>query len=168
MRQEFAQQMQEMQMRTTLAEREAATSRELLTTMAAARPTGAHFSDDLRELKSVIDIKLLEKLEVFSGNDAHWESWLAGFEALTGLIGLDEIMTIGSQRTITAAECALNALGGDDVRLKAKALWYLLTSACRGKARNIVKQAEKFNGISDWSFSLKSTARRWLGGSMPC
>ena len=44
----------------------------------------------------------------------------------------------------------MSALGGDDVRSKAKALWYLLTSACRGKAKNIVKQAEKFNGIVGW------------------
>ena len=72
------------------------------------------------------------------------------FDALTGLIGLDEIMSIGSQKTTSVADCMLSALGGDDVRLKAKALLHLLTPACRDKARNIVKQAEKSNGIVAW------------------
>ena len=53
MRQEFAAQMQDMQMRTALAERESTVSRELLASMAAARPVPPPSSEELRELKYI-------------------------------------------------------------------------------------------------------------------
>ena len=65
MRQEFTQQMQDLQMRTALAEREAAVSRTLLTDMAQARSTATPGKDDLRELRSVVGVGLLGELEVF-------------------------------------------------------------------------------------------------------
>ena len=88
---------------------------------------------------------------------------MTGFEASTGLIGLNTVMDVASQPGITAQECLLNALGGDDVRLKAKALWYLLTQACRGKARNLVKKSEKFNGVHAWKILFDEYRPRMAG-----
>ena len=59
-------------------------------------------------------------------------------------------MGTAASSSVTFQDCALSSLGGEDIRLKAKALWYLLTQACRGKARNLVKKAEKFNGAQAW------------------
>ena len=47
----------------------------------AARDSG---SSELMELKCVVDVKLVERLEVFDGQASRWESWLIGFEAPTG------------------------------------------------------------------------------------
>ena len=62
----------------------------------------------------------------------------------------------------------LSALGGDDVRLKAKALWYLLTQACRGKARNLVKKSEKFNGVHAWKILFDEHRPRMAGRFNAC
>ena len=107
------------------------------------------------ELKPILDVKILEKLEMFNGRSECWESWLTGFESLAGLIGLDNLMAISVQPGLSWSETALSQLGGDDVRLKAKALWYLLTQACKGKSQNIIKKAEKFNGVQAWKLLME-------------
>ena len=47
------------------------------------------------------------------------------------------------------------------MRLKAKALWYLLTQACRGKA--MVKKSEKFNGVHAWKILFDEYRPRMAG-----
>ena len=111
-------------------------------------------TDEKKQLASIIDVTVLERRESFDGQDAHWESWYTGFEALTGLIGLEDLMSQASGRA-TLAECALDQLSDGETRAKAKALWYLLTQACKGKARNLVKKAEKFNGAQAWKILNK-------------
>ena len=145
-----AAQIEASQTRAMLAEQEARFARDeqvratqllqaAVTNMGTSRPVSSA-TDEMVELRSVIDVKMLDRLESFDGQDAHWENWLTGFEALTGLIGLNTVMDVASQPGITAQECLLNALGGDDVRLKAKALWYLLTQACRGKSQKLSEE----------------------------
>ena len=109
--------------RAALAEQDARTTRELFAATIAARQPSAH-SEELRELKSVVDVKLLEKLEVFDGQDSRWESWLTGFEALTGLISLDDVMT-------TALEVANKLAAGpvDATRLTKRALNHWIRQA---------------------------------------
>jgi hypothetical protein len=169
-----AAQIEASQTRAMLAEQEARFAREeqiratqllqaAVTNMGGTRPASSSATDEMVELRSVIDVKMLDRLESFDGQDAHWENWLTGFEALTGLIGLNTVMVVASQPGITAQECLLNALGGDDVRLKAKALWYLLTQACRGKARNLVKKSEKFNGVHAWKILFDEYRPRMAG-----
>ena len=151
-------QLEALSLRAQLAEREAAVAKEMLTTVSVGRQSAAR-TDEMAQLRSIVDVKLLEKLEVFSGADTAWDSWLTGFEALTGLIGLDEVMSIASSGYVSLEGCRLTALGADDARLKAKALRHLLTQACRGKARNLVKQAEKFNGAQAWKFLFGLTSQ---------
>ena len=160
---QMATQLMQMQTRAAVAERDAATLREAMQHVASSRPAGRELSDEQQELKSVIDIKILERLEVFNGEDSRWESWLAGFEALTGLIGMDEMMRTGASSAVTMQECQLDALGGDEVRRKAKALWYMLMQACRNKSRNIVKTAEKFNGVQAWKLLMQEYRPQMAG-----
>ena len=143
--------LEEANQRAQRAEQDAANARDLLRTAMTMteRPTRAPSTEEKRELGSIIDVRILERLEPFDGQDTHWESWYTGFEALTGLIGLDLIMSASSGR-ITVAECSLAQLPDDETRIQAKALWYILTQACKGKARNLVKKAEKFNGAQAW------------------
>ena len=143
--------LEEANQRAQRAEQDAANARDLLRTAMTMteRPTRAPSTEEKRELGSIIDVRILEGLEPFDGQDTHWESWYTGFEALTGLIGLDLIMSASSGR-ITVAECSLAQLPDDETRIQAKALWYILTQACKGKARSLVKKAEKFNGAQAW------------------
>ena len=171
---QVASQIEAAQTRAMLAEQEARLVREeqarvqhLLEAAVTARGNSGggplHTTEEMSELRSVVDVRMLDKLEHFDGQDAHWESWLTGFEALTGLIGLNELMEISGQTSVTMADTQLAQLGGDEVRLKAKALWYLLTQACRGKARNLVKKAEKFNGAHAWKILLDEYRPRMAG-----
>ncbi len=127
MQQQFHQQIEVERQKIALAEREAQTLRDALhasMSRPAAPPNG---TEAKRELRSVIDIKMLEKLEVFNGEDARWEVWLTGFESLTGLVGLEDVMATAIQPGVQMQDCLLGQLGGDDVKRKAKALWYLLS-----------------------------------------
>ena len=155
----FVQQVQMANDRASQAERAADLARQMLEAAAAqamasatAQQQTASSSSNFQqarlpselqvELKPILDVKILEKLEMFNVRSECWESWLTGFESLAGLIGLDNLMAISVQPGLSWSETALSQLGGDDVRLKAKALWYLLTQACKGKSQNIVKKAE--------------------------
>ena len=100
-------QLMEAQTRAAVAERDAMTLREV---MVQRQSAPLHQTDDERELKSVIDIKILEKLEVFNGDDTRWESWLTGFEALTGLVGMDDLMVTSAQPGVTLLDCQLAQL----------------------------------------------------------
>ena len=127
MQQQFHQQIEVERQKIALAEREAQTLRDALhvsMSRPAAPPNG---TEAKRELRSVIDIKMLEKLEVFNGEEARWEVWLTGFESLTGLVGLEDVMATAIQPGVQMQDCLLGQLGGDDVKRKAKALWYLLS-----------------------------------------
>ena len=59
-------------------------------------------------------------------------------------------MSIATDSATALDDCLLANLGGDDNRLKAKALWYILLNCCQGKAKSIVRTAEKFNGVIAW------------------
>ena len=111
--------------------------------------------DGLAELRSIIDIRTLEKMEHFSGKNIDFEEWVSTFEAQCGLIGLEELMVTATSPETTEDDCALSSLGGDEIRIRAKAFWYLLMQLCKGKARSIVKKAETFNGAVAWKRLVK-------------
>ena len=118
-------------------------------------------SQDRDELKSIIDLRLIEKLETFSGKDENWMEWYSGFEATTGLVGLEELMSVAAAPETTDKDCSLNYLAQADMLIQAKALWYVLMITTRGKARSIVKQVEKYNGAAAWRAMMLS--RIYLG-----
>ena len=125
---------QQAEREAVLAREETARAQSLLREAVVGRPAGARVdADDLAELRSVVDVRILEKLQSFDGSDSKWENWLIGFEATAGLIGLDEIMAVASAPGTSYLDCRLENLGGDDVRVKAKALWYILIQHCQGK-----------------------------------
>ncbi len=72
-------------------------------------------------------------------------------------------MRTGASSAVTMQECQLDALGDDEVRRKAKALWYMLMQACRNKSRNIVKVAEKFNGVQAWKLLMQEYRPQMAG-----
>ena len=53
-----------------------------------ASPVG----QDLSELRSIVDTRVMEKIPIFDGNEAHFAEWRFTFEATCGLLGLEEVL----------------------------------------------------------------------------
>ena len=53
-----------------------------------ASPVGQDFS----ELRSIVDTRVMEKIPIFDGNEAHFAEWRFTFEATCGLRGLKEVL----------------------------------------------------------------------------
>ena len=47
---------------------------------------------DLSELRSMVETRVMEKIPVFDGNEAHFAEWRFTFEATCGLLGLEEVL----------------------------------------------------------------------------
>ena len=58
---------------------------------AQARQASA-VGQDLSELRSIVDTRVMEKIPIFDGNEAHFAEWRFTFEATCGLLGLEEVL----------------------------------------------------------------------------
>ena len=92
---------------------------------------------DLSELRSIVDTRVMEKIPIIDGNDAHFAEWRFTFEATCGLLGLEEVLR--QSILSTHDEASLNAFAQQpDVSLKNKAVYHLLVASCRGRAQVLV------------------------------
>ena len=60
---------------------------------------------DLSELRSIVDTRVMEKIPIFDGNEAHIAEWRFTFEATYGLLGLEEVLR---QSILSTHEASLN------------------------------------------------------------
>ena len=81
-------------------------------------------SQDLSELRSIVDTRVMEKIPIFDGNEAHFAEWQFTFEATCGL--------------------------QPEVSLKNKVVYYLLVASCRGRAQVLVRGVPKHAGLVVW------------------
>ena len=111
-------------------------------------------SDEQDQLRSTIDTRVLEKVQSFDGTDAKFTEWRFSFEASCCLLGLENAMMVASSH---ADEEGIQLVDmSDDVRIRSKALYYLLVSVCKGKAQVLIRGAERHNGLLAWHRMVKS------------
>ena len=87
-----------------------------------ASPVG----QDLSELRSIVDTRVMEEIPIFDGNEAHFAEWRFTFEATRGL------------------------LGWRSCQLTMKAVYYLFVASCRGRAQVLVRGVPKHVGLMAW------------------
>ena len=59
-----------------------------------ASPVGQEIS----EFRSIVDTRVMEKIPIFDGDEAHFAEWLFTFEATFGLLGLEKVLRSKPQR----------------------------------------------------------------------
>ena len=110
-----------------------------------ASPVG----QDLSELRSIVDIRVMEKIPIFDGNEAHFAEWRFTFEATCGRLGLEEVLR--QSVSSTHDEASINVFAQQpEVSLKNKAVYYLLVASCRGRAQVLVRGVPKHAGLVAW------------------
>ena len=55
-------------------------------------PPPPRVGEDLRELRGIVDTKIMEKVPTFDGQENHFAEWRFAFEAACGLMSLEEAM----------------------------------------------------------------------------
>ena len=104
---------------------------------------------DLSELRSIVDTRLMEKIPIFDGSVAHFAEWRFTFEATCGFLGLEEVLR--QSILSTHDEASLNAFAQQpEVYLKNEAVYYLLVASCRGRAQVLVRGVPKHAGLVAW------------------
>ena len=104
---------------------------------------------DLSELRSIVDTRVMEKIPIFDGNETNIAEWRFTFEATCGLLGLEEVLR--QSVLATHDEASLNVYAQQpDVSLKNKAVYYLLVASCRGRAQVLVRGVPKHAGLMAW------------------
>ena len=107
-----------------------------------ASPVG----QDLSELRSIVDTRVMENIPIFDGNEAHFAEWRFTFVATCGLLGLEEVLT--QSVLSTHDEASLNVFAQQpEVSLKNKAVYCLLVASCRGRAQVLVRGVPKHAGL---------------------
>ena len=112
---------------------------------------------ELRQLTSIVDTKVLDRVKDFDGRDESWTVWSFGFQATAGLLGLEEAMQTAVD-VATDQEASLAALGDHEIVVKSKALYFILIQACSGKAANILTSCERHNGLLVWRYLVQEYA----------
>ena len=104
---------------------------------------------DLSELRSIVDTRVMEEIPIFDGNEAHFAEWRFTFEATCGLLGLEEVLR--QSVLSTHDEASINVFAQQpEVSLKNKAVYYLLVASCRGRAQVLVRGVPKHAGLVAW------------------
>ena len=119
------------------ARQEAASAQSLAAQMAAqmqgmqAQRTPTDDQTEAERLKQTIDTRLITQINTFDGAEDHWSDWAFTFQAVCGLIGLDEHM----QEVIEQTEEVINQVCGSSPQLEAKSkgLYYFLVARVREK-----------------------------------
>ena len=105
-----------------------------------ASPVG----QDLSELRSMVETRVMEKIPVFDGNEAHFAEWRFTFEATCGLLGLEEVLR--QSVLSTHDEASINVFTQEpEVSLN-----YLLVASCPGRAQVLVRGVPKHAGLVAW------------------
>ena len=91
----------------------------------------------------------MEKILIFDGNEAHFAEWRFTFQAMCGLLGLEEVLR--QSILSTDDEASLNVYAQQPyVSLKNKAVYYLLLASCRGRPQVLVRGVPKHAGLVAW------------------
>ena len=102
------------------------------------------------ELRSIINPKVLERIDKFSGKDEDFADFEQNVESVGGLLSLESFLHVAvSTPELEKHNLMLGNLDASETA-KTKAVYYLLQSACKGKAKNIIKSVEKHNGFLAW------------------
>ena len=93
--------------------------------MQQATATRAPIPQDLAELRSIIDTRVMEKVPTFDGTDGHFTEWRFAFEATCGLLGLEDVMIQSAESNMDDTSLNSYASGATEVALKNKAVYFL-------------------------------------------
>lgn len=115
--------------------------------------SGSGTSSTLKELQSIIDTKILTKVDIFDGSDARWPEWSFVFESSCSLIELEDLMEAACK--VENEDCLKLENNSAIIKLKSKALSHLLIQVVGGKALNSVRTQEKHNGFLAWRILKK-------------
>ena len=143
--QDFARALESIQHQVTLTTQTA----QAASARASAAQTPAREQGHRQEIRSIIDPKVLERLERFSGKDEDFTEFETLFVAKCSLLGLEEHMA-DAVAAESDREVALDQQGEESLRVQSKALFFMLQEVCRGKSARIIKLAERFNGFHAW------------------
>lgn len=114
---------------------------------AAPQGTAARENTELDRPRQTIDTKLVTQISVFDGTDDKWCDWSFSFQAICGLIGLDETM----EKLLTASEEVLGPrLLTEEEVPKSKALYFFLVTRTAGKGLAVVRSTPKGAGLTAW------------------
>ena len=99
-------------------------------------------------LKPLVDVKLVQNVDDFNGEDDKWATFAFEFENAVTNIGMDELLRLAT----TVGEDSLDANVLDEEKQKlAKALYILLSAKVKGgKARGILRGSPRGNGFIVW------------------
>ena len=67
--------------------------------MQAQRSAATNVQTEAEILKQTIDTRLITQITTFDGAEEHWSDWAFTFQAVCGLIGLDEHMQEVAEQT---------------------------------------------------------------------
>lgn len=105
-----------------------------------------HGETRLIEPSSLVDLRGLAKPSPFDGTEANWQDWRFRFEAMTELLGMEDLMR--------AAAEARGMIDEDkyDMREKklSRLLWSILAQQLHGRAYALLKLTQKGCGMTAW------------------
>ena len=132
------------------------------TSAAAASSSGPSLvGQDLNELRYIVDTRVMEKILIFDGNEAHFAMWRFTFEATCGLLGLEQVLR--QSVLSTHDDASLNVFAQQaEVSLKNKAVYYLLVVSCQGQVQVLVR------GVCMSRMFEVGSIRCWLELSLLC
>ena len=93
-----------------------------------------------------LDTRPEMKITKHSGSEKDWPIWSLRFEAYTGLLGFEEVMSAAADSAVPIRYGSLNEVNQEI----SKALWYLLISYTDGKSIGVVRLAGKHGGLEAW------------------
>ena len=115
------------------------------TAAAQARPVPP---EEPTRLESVVDMRLLNRLPSFNGDDSEWKTWSFVFESMASLVDLDGLMERCTAEP-TEANLHLSAQTAE-MQVRMKALYHVLITTCKGKALSLLQMCPRHNGAITW------------------
>ena len=104
-------------------------------------------ADQNMNVRPIVDLKILNKVEDWQGDEKSWMRFKESYEAAMGLIDLDDLL-----RTAAANVTTLGLEGQTaETIFKSKIIYLTLKQLIRaGKALTLLKAAERNNGFESW------------------
>jgi len=124
-------------------------------------------TDEQQDIRSVMDPRLVERVERFSGEDAGWPDFRFDMESTAMLIGLDSLLADALEQPDESLVVD-NDIDDADTINKAKAVWYLLSKTCKGKAKVILQACPKGCGFLAWKDCAMSMLQKLQGDGVQC
>ena len=106
-------------------------------------------TDEQADIRSIIDPKAVDKIDRFGGEDAGWPDYRFDVESTALLLGPEHLLALALEAPEDDLLIYEDTDDADDIR-KAKAMWYLLSKTCKGKARTILQTCPKGCGFLAW------------------